>query len=101
MRFIIAARISCIYKKPVDITFDPAKDEANVAKHGLSLAHFDSFDAEPHVAIDDRFDYGEVRYQARGRIDGIGHCVVFTVTATGIHLSSFRRAHEKEMRKYE
>lgn len=85
----------------MDITFTPWKDAENVVKHGLSLADFRSFDAEPHVATDTRYHYGEVRYQARGRINGKGHCVVFTVTATGIHLISFRRAHEKEMRHYE
>lgn len=85
----------------MEITFDPKKDAANIAEHGMSLADFQGFDAEPHVAIDDRFDYGETRYQGRGRIDGKGFCAVFTVTATGIRLISFRRAHEKEMRRYE
>lgn len=85
----------------MNITFDAAKDAANIAKHGVSLADFRSFDGEPHVAIDDRYAYGETRYQARGRIDGKGFCVVFTVTETGIRLISFRRAHEKEMRRYE
>lgn len=85
----------------MDVTFDPAKDAANIAKHGLSLADFQGFDGEPDVAIDDRFDYGETRYQARGRIDGKGFCLVYTVTAAGIRLISFRRAHEKEMRRYE
>ena len=85
----------------MDIAFDPAKDAANIAKHGLSLADFEGFDGAPHVSIDARFDYGEVRYLARGRIGGKGHCAVFTVTATGMHFISFRRAHEKEMRRYE
>jgi len=99
--FIVDWLVFCGYKKPMNTTFSPAKDAAKVSKHGLSLADFSSFDGAPHVAIDDRFDYGEVRYQARGRIGGKGYCVVFTVTETGIHLISFRRAHEKEMRRYE
>ena len=98
---MLADQVSRIYKKPMDITFTAAKDAANLDKHGLSLAAFTGFDGEPHVATDTRFDYGEVRYQARGRIAGKGYCAVFTVTATGIHLISFRRAHEKEMRRYE
>ena len=84
----------------MNVSYDPAKNAENRSKHGLSLADFDKFDGEPHVATDTRRDYGEVRYQARGRIDGLGYCVVFTVTDTGIHLISFRRAHEKEMRRY-
>ncbi|NIJ07545.1 hypothetical protein FHS31_001141 [Sphingomonas vulcanisoli] len=82
------------------ISFDPAKDRSNFEKHGLWLSDFESFDGEPHVSIDNRIDYGEIRYQARGRIDGKGHCLVFTVMADGIHLISFRRAREKEMRRY-
>lgn len=79
----------------MEIAFDPAKDVANKAKHGLSLADFDGFDAQPAVLVDDRFDYGETRYRAFGRIDGIGHCIVYTITDTALRLISFRRAHEK------
>lgn len=56
----------------MNITFDPAKDVANIEKHGLSLAHFAGFDVDPLVIVDDRFDYSEVRCQGRGRIDGKG-----------------------------
>ncbi len=85
----------------MNVEFDPAKDAVNVAKHGLSFADFAGFDADPMVRTDDRFDYGEVRYRAYGRIDGIGHCLVFTVGRGGVRAISFRRAHEKEMRRYE
>lgn len=85
----------------MDISFDPAKDASNTAKHGLSFSDFTGFDAEPVVLTDDRYDYGETRFRAFGRIDGDAHCIVYTVTETGIRLISFRRAHEKEMRRYE
>lgn len=62
---------------------------------------FDGFDIGPLVLVDDRFDYGEVRYRPFGRIDCKGFSIAFTETATGIRLISFRRAHEKEMRRYE
>lgn len=60
------------------VEFDLAKDAANVSKHGLSFADFTAFDAAPSVEIDDRYDYGETRYRAFGRINGGGYCVVFT-----------------------
>lgn len=85
----------------METSFDSAKNAANIAKHGLSLADFDGFDAQPVVVVDDRFDYGETRYLAFGRIDGLGHCLVFTMRGDVFHLISFRRAHEKEMRRYE
>ncbi|ASR50744.1 BrnT family toxin [Blastomonas fulva] len=85
----------------MEITCDPAKDRLNVAQHGLSFEDFAGFDTDPEIRVDDRFDYGEIRYRAFGRIDGQGHCIVFTQTDDGFRLISFRRAHEKEMRRYE
>lgn len=83
------------------IEWDEAKDAENLAKHGLSLSAFAGFDTEPNVHIDDRYNYGEIRYRAFGRIDGAGHCLVFTVRDDQRRLISFRRARDKEMRRYE
>ena len=85
----------------MDIAYDTLKDAANIAKHGLSLADFRGFDTDPSIDVDDRYDYGEVRLLARGRIGGRGYCVVFTVANSVMRIISFRRAHEKEMRLYE
>ena len=70
----------------METSFDSAKNAANIAKHALSLADFDGFDAQPVVVVDDRFDYGETRYLAFGRIDGLGHCLVFTMRGDVFHL---------------
>jgi uncharacterized DUF497 family protein len=85
----------------MDVEFDPTKDARNIAAHGLSLADFDGFDEEPVVVEDIRADYGERRLRAFGRIAGKGHCLVFTVRGGRMRLISFRRAHDKEMRRYE
>ena len=85
----------------MDIEFDSAKDARNIAERGLSLGDFAGFDADPVVIVDDRFDYGEVRYRAIGRIDGVAHMIVYTLRAGKMRLISFRRAHEKELRRYE
>ena len=86
----------------MDIEFDPAKDAQNIAKHGLSLADAAAFElASARVTIDDRFDYGETRYRAFGRVEGQGSCLVFTWEPGKIRVISFRRAREKEMRRYE
>ncbi|WP_322965649.1 BrnT family toxin [Sphingomonas fuzhouensis] len=85
----------------MDIEFDPAKDEANVAKHGLSLADAVEFDLTAAVVVaDDRHDYGEARYRAFGRVDGEARCLVFAVRGLVVRIISYRRAHEKEMRRY-
>ena len=60
----------------MDITFDPAKDAANIAKHGLSFADFSGFDAEPTVVADDRRGYGEARFRAFGRVAGAARSLV-------------------------
>ncbi len=85
----------------VDVSFDPAKDAANIAKHGLSLAEFAGFDGEAIVVADTRYDYGESRYQLRGRIGGRGYCAVVVFDNDVLRLISFRRAHDKEMRRHE
>ncbi len=80
--------------------FDPAKDAKNQARNGLSLADFTGFDAEPIVIEDTRFDYGEQRFIALGRIDGLPHSLVYTLRGNTLRLISFRRAHEKELRRH-
>ena len=85
----------------VEITFDPAKDEANRSRHGLSLAEAAAFEmSRAIVERDDRCDDGEARYRTFGRVDGEARCLVFTVRANAVSAISYRRAHEKEMRRY-
>ena len=61
------------------IEFDPLKDAANIAKHGVSLRDAERFDWDTALEReDDRFDYGEVRFVAIGLIDGRLHVMVFT-----------------------
>lgn len=85
----------------MDIDFDPAKDESNIAKHGVSLALAASMDMETAVVLeDDRREYGERRFRAFGRIDGLAYCLAFTVRESAVRAISLRRAHQKEMKRY-
>jgi len=52
------------------------------------------------VVVDDRRSCGELRFRAFGRIEGRGHCLVFTLRAEAIRVISLRRAHEEEMVRY-
>lgn len=86
----------------MEVTFDPAKDEANIAKHGLSLADAEAFEmASAVVEADDRREYGESRFRAFGYVDGEARCLVFAVRGSTIRAISYRRAHAKEMRRYD
>lgn len=71
------------------LEFDPAKDLANVAKHGLSLARAVDIEIVARVA-DDRFD--EPRFRAYGFIDGRPCCLVYTIRRANIRAISLRRA---------
>lgn len=85
----------------VRIDYDPAKDAANRAKHGLSLADAATFDFDRAVVlVDDRFDYGETRYRAFLRVDDGGYCLAFAVAGETLRPISYRRAHDKELRRY-
>jgi uncharacterized DUF497 family protein len=79
--------------------FDPAKEAINLSKHGISLARW----VDLHVLAiirDDRFEYGEPRYRAYGLIEGVAHCLVFTIRNERYRPISLRRVHAKEMRRH-
>jgi uncharacterized DUF497 family protein len=81
------------------IDFDPAKEEINLSKHGVSLARWVDLDIKV-TFVDDRRDYGEVRYRAYGLIDGATYCLVFTDRNGLVRPISLRRAHAKEMSRH-
>ena len=64
---------------PVEITFDPAKDAANIAKHGVSLALASDLEWGDLLAQPDtRRDYGELRMIGYAPLGDRVFCVVFT-----------------------
>ena len=85
------------------IEFDPLKDAANIAKHGVSLRDAERFDWDTALEReDDRFDYGEVRFIAIGLIDGRLHVMVFTEGSQDdvVRVISLRPAEKHEKRFY-
>jgi uncharacterized DUF497 family protein len=81
------------------IEYDPAKDEANRQKHGISLERASDLDI---IALleDERNAYGEIRYRAWGMIDEQPHCLAFTYRDGHVRAISLRRAHRKEYERY-
>jgi hypothetical protein len=62
----------------VKITFDPAKDTINRAKHGVPLSEAARLDWRQTLAgPDTRADYGEPRQIGYGPIGRRLYCVVF------------------------
>lgn len=84
----------------MDIEFDPAKDEANIAKHGVSLALAEGFDlTTAKIELDDRFDYGEDRFVALGLIGADVFVLIFTPRAV-VRVISLRKANRRERESY-
>lgn len=81
------------------IAFDPAKDAANIAKHGVSLALASELEVLA-VVEDGRRDYGEVRKRAFGVIDGVFYSPAYTLRDGQVRAISLRRAHQKEIDRY-
>jgi uncharacterized protein len=92
-----------VYINQVRIEFDPAKDDINRAKYGVSLAAATDFDWDTALEReDDRFDYGEVRFVAIGLIDTRLYVMVFTEGSDddAVRIISLRQAEKYEMRYY-
>jgi len=81
--------------KPYD--WDPQKAAQNFEKHGVAFTHVINFDwATAIEAEDTRYDYGETRMQALGKIDGRYHVLVYSVRADRIRVISLRKANRRE-----
>jgi uncharacterized DUF497 family protein len=84
------------------IEFDAAKDEINSAKHGISLEAADRMDLSAAIIRpDERFAYGEDRFQALGPIGGRLHVLVYTVRGETVRAISLRKANDRERKYYE
>jgi hypothetical protein len=85
----------------VRITFDPAKDRINVAKHGISLADAAHLEWETVlVRPDDRRDYGEPSEVGYGLIADRLFCVVFVRRGRWLRVISFRKANRRKVARY-
>jgi hypothetical protein len=79
----------------MEIEFDPDKDAANIAKHGISLVRAADIEFLA-VEADLRFVYPERRFRGWGPIDGRLYCLAFTWRGKTLRPISLRRVHRKE-----
>ncbi|WP_175772514.1 BrnT family toxin [Paraburkholderia phenazinium] len=90
-----------MYNKSRGIEFDPAKDQINRSKHGVSLALAESFEWDSAIdALDDRHAYGEQRFIAYGMIGDRVYCLVYTVRGETLRAISLRKANKREVNDY-
>ena len=83
------------------ITFDPAKDARNCAKHGVSLALATGLEWDTALTwTDDREDYGEERQRALVMRGVRLYFVAFVDRDEGRRIITLRRANQSEVRRY-
>ena len=83
------------------IEFDPAKDKANFAKHGVSLAVAGELDWEAALVwVDGRYEYDELRMIALAPKTEILYCVAFLELGEVRRVISLRRANRREVKHY-
>jgi uncharacterized DUF497 family protein len=82
--------------------FVPAKDAENRKRHGLSLAFGAKVVADSHAleAIDDRFDYGEARWNVLGMVNGIVYVATYPDRDGAVRCISVRAARKREADRY-
>ena len=85
----------------MDISFDPAKNAKNIAERGLSFELVANLEWETALAEEDnRRDYGERRVRVLGLLGKRLHVAVITMRGTTVDVISFRKANEREVRRY-
>ncbi len=83
-------------------TFDPNKANENLEKHGVDFAAAEGFDWQTaKIVADERYDYGEDRYVAYGKIGSKLHVLVFTPRSGTVRIISLREANKREIEAYE
>jgi len=83
-------------------TFDPAKNERNIAERGLSFELASELQWDTALIVEDtRRDYGETRLRVLALLHGRLHAVVVTPRRGELRVISFRKANRKEERLYE
>lgn len=86
----------------VTYEWDETKRGGNLAKHAVDFASARDFDwTTAFVTIDNRRDYGEIRYRGVGLIGPTLHMMAFPNRGLAVRIISLRKANKLEVRRYE
>lgn len=81
-------------------TWDEAKRERNLHKHGLDFSQAHEVFKRPSFTFEDnRFNYGEERFVTIGLLDNVV-VIVHTETVKEIRIISMRKANKNEQKLY-
>ncbi|MEA3291075.1 MAG: BrnT family toxin [Pseudomonadota bacterium] len=82
--------------------WDDRKAELNYEKHDARFEDIVFFEWDRAlVKEDERFDYGEDRYNGIGPMENRLYQVTFTLRNEVIRIISFRKANQREIKQYE
>lgn len=83
------------------VTYDPVENQRNIAERGLSFDRVAELDWKTALAQEDRRqDYGERRLRVLAMLDKRLHVAVVTHREGAVHVISFRKANQREVRRY-
>jgi uncharacterized protein len=86
----------------MDTVFDPVKDAANIAKHGMSLALAAELDWSAAVTRQDvRRDYNEARFVSFAPMNNRLYTVVYVLRDGVTRIISLRKSNGREVDFYE
>jgi uncharacterized DUF497 family protein len=81
--------------------WDENKRQENIRKHGFDFADvWRVFESETYTVVDDRFDYGEIRYFTLGLMFGRIVAVSFTETDEVLRIISVRKGGKNDEEEY-
>lgn len=85
----------------MEISFDPSKRSKTLDERGLDFADASIvFAGENYTILDDRKDYGEMRYITFGRLKRRYVIIVSTLRENGRRIISMRYANDREKDRY-
>jgi len=86
----------------MDISYDPEKRAKTLAERGLDFDDAVQVFAGTTIdLLDDRKDYGEIRWLTYGLLKGRTVALVWTPRGKNRHIISMRKANEREKKIYE
>jgi uncharacterized protein len=85
----------------MSIEFDPAKRERTLLERGLDFARAHEVFEGVHVTfVDERFDYGETRFNSLGWLDDRLVVIAWTPRGEARRVISMRKANEREQVRF-
>lgn len=83
------------------ITYDPGKRALTLEHRSLDFQDAAQVFSGAHLSIeDDRYDYGEIRWQTIGWLNHNVVMVVWTERDDARHIISMRKCNDRERKKY-